>query len=229
MKNFSQKIRKHIKKQKTLVTENALGLFHVGMFIFVYLSNFSYVIWGSFALSFNMDIIHECQFLWIYDLIGVIYGFSYILKGAHTFFITLKNSKSINDMQNINNSSIYDHIFIPLLLIWGLIISSSIKNDCIQIYLDNHRDIWDLFQGTFYGIFSMVVMFSLLYFFEYFNYKIYPFFFKNKKTGENNVSELLITNNSLNLSEIIPEIIYENNQNNENNENFQFDKFIRIV
>jgi hypothetical protein len=134
----------------------------VCLFLFVYFTNLSYVIFGYFSLSKNSDVIYGCDNLWIYDFIGIFYGTIYIIKGAHTFAITLKKSKSINNMVNINNSTYIDHIFIPVLLIWGFVILIRMTDECLSNYTPEHRDIWDLCQGTFYGILSMVALFGCL-------------------------------------------------------------------
>lgn len=155
-KELMQKKQKKIKK---IIFENSIGVFHVGLFIFMYLSNFSYVAWGALALSKDISIINECFYVWIYDFIGILYAIIYIINGGYTFAVTLKFAKSINDMSNINNSTNIDHVFIPVLLTWGLIILCSISDDCLNVYLSGHRDVWDLCQGTFYGILSMILLF----------------------------------------------------------------------
>lgn len=169
LNNIKYRIKEEVNRQTIFVTENAIGLFHLGLFLLVYLSNFSYVAWGIFSLSKNHDVVTSCNFVWVYDLFGISYGISYVVKGAHTFASTLKTAKSLNDMSNINNSTYVDHIFIPVLLVWGFVIIASISDKCLNVYLPNHKDIWDLCQATFYGMLSMVLLFVGLGIFEYVN------------------------------------------------------------
>ena len=161
-KYMNNSIQDNIYKHVHNVYTHADGIFHVCLFLIVYFTNLSYVIFGYFSLSKNSDVICDCNNLWIYDFVGIFYGTIYTIKGAHTFAITLKKSKSINNMVNINSSTHFDHVFIPVLLIWGFVILIRMTDKCLSNYVPGHRDIWDLCQGTFYGILSMVVLFGSL-------------------------------------------------------------------
>ena len=147
---------------KEKVKNNFVGISHILIFLVVYLSNLSYVTFGIVTLSSNSNVVNECQYIWVYNLIGIIYGATYIGKGAHTFTVSFQNSSSINDMTDINSCTYIDYVMIPILLIWGFYIQSSISGDCMNIYYDGHKELWDLCQGTFYGILSMTVTFVCL-------------------------------------------------------------------
>lgn len=140
------------------IEKNIIGICHLTVFLTIYFSNISYVGWGIFSLANNSDVITSCKEVWIYDLIGIIYAGSYIGKGAYTFGVSFRKSQSINDMTDINDSTYLDYVMLPSLLVWGLYIVVSISDECLQTYIHSHKDIWDLCQGTFYGILSMVVV-----------------------------------------------------------------------
>lgn len=144
------------------IKDNSVGLFHIAVFLVVYLSNISYVTFGIITLCTYSDVVNGCKTVWIYNLIGIIYGASYIGKGAHIFTTSFNKAKSINEMTDINSSTYIDWIIIPILLVWGFNIMISIESDCIDFYLNGHRELWDLCQGTFYGILSMVAIFGSL-------------------------------------------------------------------
>lgn len=150
----------HIDNLKLLILENSIGFAHIGLFTFAYLSNFSYISWGMISLSKNINISNQCYQIWWYDFVGILYTILYIIVGGYTFAITLKNAKNMSDMTKINDSSYFDYIFIPMLLIWGAYIICTIDDDCLNLYLSGHKDIWDLCQGTFYGILSIVLIFA---------------------------------------------------------------------
>ena len=188
---------------KLIILENSIGLMHVGLFIFLYFSNFSYMSWGIFSLSKNINVSDECHQIWLYDCFGIIYAILYIIIGGYTFATTLKSAKNMGDMSSINNSSYLDYVFIPLLLCWGLIIISTISDECLNIYLSGHKDIWDLCQGTFYGVLSMVLILVILKVYVFVN-MIYNYALWN--TVDNKANKNIIEN--------FNKIHYINNTNN---------------
>lgn len=173
---------------KNYLKKNIIGISHIVIFIGIYLSNLSYVTFGVVTLSSNSSVIEECKYIWIYNLIGILYGASYIGKGAHTFTVSFQKSNSINDMSDINSSTYIDLLMIPILLIWGCYIQSSISGDCMNIYYNGHKDLWDLCQGTFFGILSMTLVFVFL--------ELFMMFYKKYNNFQINHKYSLTSNNS---------------------------------
>lgn len=197
-------IDKDIKYPKFLpihvVKKHSTGFFHIGVFLLIYLSNLSYVTYGILTLTTNSNVFNGCQDVWVYNLIGIIYGASYIGKGAHTFTVSFKRSSSINDMTDINNSTYIDYVMIPILLIWGFYIQASISSDCLNIYYKGHKELWDLCQGTFYGILSMVLTFIGLEILTcFFNRRTDTQDNKYSTTLSNSLEPLNIFDNDLNI------------------------------
>lgn len=175
-----------------MIKKNIIGISNILIFIAIYLSNLSYVTFGILTLSSNSNVIDKCKYVWIYDLIGILYGASYVGKGAHTFTVSFQRSKSIDDMTDINSSTYIDHIMIPILLIWGCYIQSSISGDCMDIYYNGHKEIWDLCQGTFFGILSMTLVFVGL--------ELFMLFFKKTNNKYSVLNTNLSTDNNIQTS-----------------------------
>ena len=205
-----------VNKIKLLILENSVGLMHIGLFIFLYFSNFSYVSWGVFSLSKNYNVSNECSQIWFYDFVGIIYAITYVIIGGYTFAITLRSARTMSDMTKINDSTFLDYIFLTILMFWGLKIMCTISDQCVNVYLSGHKDIWDLCQGTFYGILSMTLLFIILKFFiiikKLYNYALWNT--KNITTENKNKMNIFNIFNIFNFSKMEDDQNYVLLQNN---------------